>query len=811
MTAMKKEKMMTMLYRFLLVLLLMGSSLALGSVAFSATMPEYQRLDSIVKNAGNPTSVAVDSKGRIYVAEMVDDKVSVYSQGGKLLATRYRFGKPVSIEVDTTTDTVLVGTLDGVVTAYTTSFSRKFTLAGFGRPSDIAVDGSGKIYVLDKDNGVVKIYANDGTPAGTIGSPGSGNGQLYQPTGIAIDEANGEIVVLDHQLTFDIFANTDVEGARFQFFAMNGVFKRAYSKFGYKMDLGQLVRPVGVAVDGQSRVYVTDTRLNKIMVYDNNGAFLGMVDSALQPLRAPLGLAITDSNLLYVTFSRTIMKGVDVYGLDAFSASLVSPANLSFTATVGGNDPQAQVLNINNIGNTPLDWTASGGAEWVTATPANGTIDALAEGSTDVAVNIGTFEPGQYVGAVTVVSGTGAAEEVTISLTVKPNPMRVAPASINVQTTVGANPAGQALSISNIGDGDLNWKATVSDDWMTLSAVTGTTPTTLNVLFNTSALAVGTYNGTVTVMQQGDNPCPIAIAVNLVVNESGVSTSPVKQLPAAGSSVKVRGKVWTMVQAADASTSLNGVNGTGADDAYAVGTGGAILHTDGTDWTAQASANTNDLNAVYGTTAVGAAGTVVDVTTGDATTDGTADFTDIYTDTKIDTTDGTSVWVSTEGTMFRTGKTGLLETSADGNTWTTACTSPNELYSVWGAAADDVYAVGAAGTVVHYDGSCTETNETDASLNGIWGSNSGDIYAVGSKGNVLHYNGNKWTKLMDDSSASVVLNDVWCSGNSVIAVGEGGLILTAQKNGFPWNSIIGTITTRAALKMQVQEEKKDQK
>lgn len=52
---------------------------------------------------------------------------------------------------------------------------------------------------------------------------------------------------------------------------------------------------------------------------------------------------------------------------------------------------------------------------------------------------------------------------------------------------------------------------------------------------------------------------------------------------------------------------------------------------------------------------------------------------------------------------------------------------------VWGFSANDVYAVGEGGIILHYDGSnWTEmTSNTTATLQAIWGTSNTDLYAVG--------------------------------------------------------------------------------
>jgi hypothetical protein len=55
------------------------------------------------------------------------------------------------------------------------------------------------------------------------------------------------------------------------------------------------------------------------------------------------------------------------------------------------------------------------------------------------------------------------------------------------------------------------------------------------------------------------------------------------------------------------------------------------------------------------------------------------------------------------------------------------------LRDIWGSAADDLFAVGSSGTILHYDGlTWNQMNSgTHNDILGIWGSSGGDVFAVG--------------------------------------------------------------------------------
>ncbi len=95
----------------------------------------------------------------------------------------------------------------------------------------------------------------------------------------------------------------------------------------------------------------------------------------------------------------------------------------------------------------------------------------------------------------------------------------VSPTTLSFTATAGgANPANQALNISNTGTGTLNWSVSDNAAWLTLSPTTGTAPSATTASVNISGLAAGTYNGVITVTATGATNSPLSVPVSLTVN-----------------------------------------------------------------------------------------------------------------------------------------------------------------------------------------------------------------------------------------------------------------------------------------------------
>ncbi len=103
------------------------------------------------------------------------------------------------------------------------------------------------------------------------------------------------------------------------------------------------------------------------------------------------------------------------------------------------------------------------------------------------------------------------------------------------------------------------------------------------------------------------------------------------------------------------------------------------------------------------------------------------------------------------------------------------------LWGVWGAAPDDVWAVGGQGhtdqdpTILHFDGhNWTKSSTPTASHPNVfayfkvWGTASNNVYAVGQRGVLAHWDGSTWTAI--ESGTNEDLISLWGTGPDRIAV-----------------------------------------
>jgi len=272
-------------FRRLPFFLILTTAILFGVVAVSASsfILEFGTIGSENGQFITARGIAVDPAGNVYVADSSGDtrgQIQKFDSNGSFVArlglnngTAQGF---LSVHRITTDSSGNVYATDGAAES-TTNVVKKFDSDGnfltafgtspgtFQAAAGIAVDSSGNIYVADLGASVVKKFSSTGTPLGTIGSSGSGDGQLTGPRGVAIDSANNLYVA-------------DTGNNRIQKFNSAGTFVTKWGTMG--SGNGEFNAPQGVAVDNAGTVYVADTGNNRAQLFSNTGTFIEAVGSA---------------------------------------------------------------------------------------------------------------------------------------------------------------------------------------------------------------------------------------------------------------------------------------------------------------------------------------------------------------------------------------------------------------------------------------------------------------------------------------------------------------------------------------------------
>jgi hypothetical protein len=141
-----------------------------------------------------------------------------------------------------------------------------------------------------------------------------------------------------------------------------------------------------------------------------------------------------------------------------------------------------------------------------------------------------------------------------------------------------------------------------------------------------------------------------------------------------------------------------------------------------------------------------------------------------------------AVWGTSASDVFAVGKAGLI-LHYDGAKWSQMTNSETgDLHAIWGAGPNQVYAVG-DGAILYYDGKQWEMDPdyysyTAEAFRGVWGSSATDVFVVGvsgGSGSVQHKIDGYWEEEAPDSQQE--LTGIWGTGSDIFVVGRGGTVL----------------------------------
>jgi glucose/arabinose dehydrogenase len=235
-----------------------------------------------------PERVAIDGDGNLYVADSNNHTIRKITPAGVV--------------------TTLAGTAESSGSADGTGADARFKY-----PEGVAVDGDGNLYVADRDNNTIRKITPAGvvtTLAGAAGSYGSADGtgadaRFSRPIGVAVD-GDGNLYVTDrnNQTIRKITPAgvvTTLAGAAGSYGSADGT--GADARFS---------GPVGVAVDGDGNLYVTDSSNHTIRKITPAGVVTTLAGAAesygfadgtgpLARFNSPVGVAVDGDGNLYVT------------------------------------------------------------------------------------------------------------------------------------------------------------------------------------------------------------------------------------------------------------------------------------------------------------------------------------------------------------------------------------------------------------------------------------------------------------------------------------------------------------------------------
>jgi DNA-binding beta-propeller fold protein YncE len=271
-------------------------------VASQAASVEH--LFDLPGNFRSPSDIALSPTGAVYVVDGLNHCIKSFDASGKFRAA---FGQK--------------GSADGQ----------------FNYPLGLTVGASGKVYVADSGNHRIQIFDPAGQFLAKIDLP-SRNGKPADPTDLVADEPAHACFIVDNDnhriLHYDLqtlklkqilgtpgtkrrefhypfaIAQTrerdlcvvDVLNTRVQVLNPEGLFVTFIGDWG--VDKGQFYRPKGIALDNQDHVYVSDSYLGVVQIFDTTGRFLELVTDPdtgkVKKFTTPMGLSVDSQRRLYV-------------------------------------------------------------------------------------------------------------------------------------------------------------------------------------------------------------------------------------------------------------------------------------------------------------------------------------------------------------------------------------------------------------------------------------------------------------------------------------------------------------------------------
>ncbi len=222
----------------------------------------------------------------------------------------------------------------------------------------------------------------------------------------------------------------------------------------------------------------------------------------------------------------------------ALSYSITVPPILSVNPSqIVRSDPTAtdivevelQVINA-NFGS--MAWTISETASWLSLDPESGSAVSGSPGRITVSMDPSGLSEGTHETDI-VVTAPGASNSPTtvhvawtLSDTAVPV-LSVTPSSLSFQGTVGgSDPAAQQISVSNAGDGDLNWSVSCADAWLSCTPASGAAPGTISVVPTISGLTAGAHNASAVITCAEAYNSPITVPVTLTLTGEGENQAP---------------------------------------------------------------------------------------------------------------------------------------------------------------------------------------------------------------------------------------------------------------------------------------------
>ena len=254
-----------------------------------------------------PVAMNFDSRDRLYVADEHNHRVSIFDSSGTFLSKWGAHGSgdgdlngPAGIAIDGDDNVYVVDQHNHRVQKFTADggYLLKWGKYGSGEgqlnmPWGATVDSRGDVYVADWRNDRIQKFSPDGRFLASFGEPGDGDGQFHRPSSVAVDPdgyvyvadwGNERVQLLgpDGSFQLKLRGQATLSDWAKQFFAANPDEMTTRETSDMVPDLPPHLDthdhissqiepyfwgPVSVKLDGEGRLYVTETNRHRFQIY----------------------------------------------------------------------------------------------------------------------------------------------------------------------------------------------------------------------------------------------------------------------------------------------------------------------------------------------------------------------------------------------------------------------------------------------------------------------------------------------------------------------------------------------------------------
>jgi len=236
-------------------------------------MPSFagDGLQAVNASLYSPDGLAFDASGKLYIADSTNDRVRLVNPTG------------------------IISTFAGDGTA--TGFGGEgdpATLTPLNQPRCVVADTAGNVYISDTGHnriiqvdasGNIHTVAGTGT-AGAAGGGGTALGELYGPTGLALDSA-GDLYIADtqNQRIQELTAGGTIS-------TIAGTGTAGFTGDGGAAAVAELNYPSAVAIDASGNLYIADTGNNRVRMVTAGGMIATIAGTGIAAYNGDTGAAL---------------------------------------------------------------------------------------------------------------------------------------------------------------------------------------------------------------------------------------------------------------------------------------------------------------------------------------------------------------------------------------------------------------------------------------------------------------------------------------------------------------------------------------